>query len=324
MKRAIPVLIIVLGIASLYPMQRHIDASTPMEVAGEDALYLTSGETIKKMSLGLDGLAADVYWIRTIQYFGRKLLDSGKPLSSRATKGVDMPLLAPLLNIVVTLDPQHLAAYRFGAIFLPERDLDAAIALLERGIRENPNEWRLYQDIAYIYWQQGKQLPEAEQAAFYEKAAEYYDQGSRLPGARWWMADMAGLMKIKGQDREVARAIYRSYSESDDEHIRSQADARMKQLDSLDQRDALNSMLAKYVERAGECPPDLRAIIKRLQGTNLSRDPLFSALSEKDRKVFLSIAINEDQTPVDPDGFPYVLDSSTCKVQLAANTTIAE
>jgi hypothetical protein len=276
------------------------------------------------MSLGLDALAADVYWIRTIQYFGRKLLDSGKPITARATAEIDMPLLAPLLDIVVTLDPQYMPAYRFGAIFLPERDLDAAIRLLERGIRENPNAWRLYQDIAYIYWQHGKQLPEAEQDAFYEKAAMYYDEGSRKPDAKWWMADMAGLMRIKGQDREVARAIYKSYAESDDEHIRSQALARLKQLDSLDQRDALNHLLAEHFEREEECPPDLRALIRRLQAASPNRNALIAALGEKDRTVLMSIAIDENQSPLDPDGFPYALDSSTCKVRLAPNTTIAE
>src|SRR5215210_8950334 len=99
MRKAILILIIVAGLVALYPMQRHIDASVPAEVSSDETLYLTSGETIKKMSLGLNGLAADIYWIRTIQYFGRKLLDSDKPISSQGTKDIDMPLLAPLLNI---------------------------------------------------------------------------------------------------------------------------------------------------------------------------------------------------------------------------------
>ena len=78
-----------------------------------------------------------------------------------------MELLAPLLDIVVTLDPHHIAAYRFGAIFLPERDRAAAINLLERGIKANPTAWRLYQDIAYIYWQEG----DYTQAARYAQEA---------------------------------------------------------------------------------------------------------------------------------------------------------
>src|SRR5688572_6237278 len=155
-----PKVILVVGLSLLYPMQRWIDRTSPRPTVNEEALYFSSPKNIKKMSLGLEGLAADIYWIRTVQYFGRKLVESGKPLSSGATRDLRMDLLAPLLNIVVTLDPQHVPAYRFGAMFLPERDLPAAVDLVERGIRENPNQWRLYQDLAYIYWQAGNASPE--------------------------------------------------------------------------------------------------------------------------------------------------------------------
>src|SRR5262245_17220556 len=103
--------VMVLGFALLYPMQRWIDSHVKRPSAADDVLYLPSGQTIKKMSLGFSPLVADIYWIRTVQYFGRKLVDSDKPLSA-ATKDIDMPLLVPLLDIVTTLDPHHKAAYR--------------------------------------------------------------------------------------------------------------------------------------------------------------------------------------------------------------------
>ena len=82
MKRSIPVTIIALGLAAIYPMQRWIDSTAPRDLVSEEALYISSGETIKKMSLGLEGLAADVYWIRTVQYFGRKILEEGEGKSA--------------------------------------------------------------------------------------------------------------------------------------------------------------------------------------------------------------------------------------------------
>jgi tetratricopeptide (TPR) repeat protein len=302
MKRLIPILILTTGLASLYPLQRWIDGRMPKEVAGEETMFLTSGETIKKMSLGLDGLVADIYWIRTIQYFGRTLIESGKPLSSSATRDLDLPLLAPLLDIVTTLDPQMIPAYRFGAMFLPERDVPAAIALLEKGIHENPDEWQLYQDIGYIYWQLGNTSPGQEQADHYAKAAGYYDRGSQLPGARWWMGDLAGLMRIKGESREAARAIYQTYLESEDATIRDQAVARLKQLNALDEIDAINNALAEYQARAGKCPPDLRAFAR----------------------VFKQMGINLDESgmPIDPDGFAYDLDPKTCKVGISFKSSL--
>jgi tetratricopeptide (TPR) repeat protein len=295
-------LVLVIGMLLLYPLQRWIDGAAANEITTDEMLYLSSGETIRKMSLGLEGLAADIYWIRALQYFGRKLIDSGKPLNAGSTADIDMPLLAPLLNIVVTLDPNHLPAYRFGAIFLPERDMQAAIALLEKGIRENPNEWRLYQDIAYIYWQQGNAASLEDRPAYYARAADWYDQGGQIPGARWWMLDLAGLMRIKGGSREAARAIYTGYLTSDEKSISAQAVERLKQLRSLDELDVINSVLAKWKEPNGACPSDLRAIAPALHSINIKLD--------------------DSSMPVDPDGFPYLFDAVNCKAKLEMRSSV--
>ena len=300
-ERFIPAVILIVGIGLLYPMQRRIDSATPPDTASEESLYL-SGPTIKKMSLGLEGLAADSYWIRTVQYFGRKLIDSGKPLSSAATKDIRMDLLAPLLDIVVSLDPQHLPAYRFGAIFLPERDMPAAIALTEKGIRENPNEWRLYQDLAYIYWQAGNASAGGEQSDNYAKAAEWYDKGSRVPGAPWWMRDLAGLMMVRGGSREAARAVYTTYLTSDDLNIRGQAIDRLKQLRALDELDAINAVILQYKQQTGACPADLRPLAPKFRSMKLT--------------------LNDDSIPVDPEGFAYAYDSAKCKSRLAYESTV--
>ncbi|MFL6275116.1 MAG: tetratricopeptide repeat protein [Blastocatellia bacterium] len=299
MKKAIPIAILLTGLGLLYPMQRHIDDTMPQEVISDETLYL-SGDTVKRMSLGMEGLAADIYWIRTVQYFGGKMIDSGLPLS--ATARVRMDLLAPLLNIVVTLDPHHIPAYRFGAIFLPERDLRAAIALLERGIEANPDEWRLYQDLGYINWQAGNSARGAERAAYYAKAAEWYEKGGQVPGAMWWMRDLAGYMKIAGGSREAAYAIYSTYLNSEDENIRKQAALRLKQLRALGEMDAINELLARYKAQTGQCPTDLRQLAPQLRTLQLS--------------------LNAEQLPVDPNGIAYQLKADECKVELAWESQI--
>jgi hypothetical protein len=300
--RVLPVLLLVVGLGALYPMQRWVDETAAQPSMSEEALYVTSGKTIKKLSLGLEALAADIYWIRTVQYFGRKVIDSGQPLSSAASKDLRMDLLAPLLDIVVTLDPQHIPAYRFGAMFLPERDMPAAIGLLEQGISENPHEWRLYQDIGYIYWQEGNASFGEEQAVSYAKSADWFDRGSGVPGAPWWMRDLGGLMKIKGGSREAARAVYSTYLTSDDQNVRAQAVERLKQLRSLDEVDAINAVLAQYKEQTGACPSDLRPLASRFRSMNL--------------------AINDELLPVDPDGFPYSYDPTKCQAELASESTV--
>jgi tetratricopeptide (TPR) repeat protein len=284
--------IIVAGLCSLYPLQRWIERAAPREAVSEEALYFSSGESIKKVSLGLHGLAADLYWIRTLQYFGKKIEEHGGLRAAANTRDIKMDLLAPLLKIVTTLDPHHVPAYRFGAIFLPERDFPAAVELLERGVRENSGEWRLYQDLGYMYWQTGD----------YAKASEWYERGGRVPEAPWWMRDLAGVMKIKGGTRETARAVYGIYLESDDERIRAQAEYRMKQLQALDEIDALNGVLARYKEQTGTCPNDLRLLAPALRA--------------------MGFPLNRESMPVDPSGFPYELKAAGCGAELNRDSSI--
>jgi hypothetical protein len=287
----------------LYPLQRWIDNVSPRPTISEEELFLSSGDSIKRMSLGLNALAADLYWIRTVQYFGRKVIDSGVPLSAAATKDLRMDLLAPLLDIVVTLDPQHIPAYRFGAIFLPERDMPAATALVEKGIERNPNEWRLYQDLGYIYWQAGNAAPPEQQNDYYAKSALWFEKGGNVAGAPWWMRDLGGLMRIKGGSRDAARAIYSTYLTSDDPNIRAQAVERFKQLRSLDEIDAINSLIARYKEQKGECPPNLGVFASVL--------------------LSLNVSIDQRGLPLDPDGFEYVYDPQKCKAELSFGSTIS-
>jgi hypothetical protein len=39
----------------------------------EEVLYISSPKLLKRMSLGYDGLLADIYWTRAVQYFGEHL-----------------------------------------------------------------------------------------------------------------------------------------------------------------------------------------------------------------------------------------------------------
>jgi tetratricopeptide (TPR) repeat protein len=292
MKPIVPVFILLVGLSLLYPLQRWMDTSIPREVVSEESLYFASGEKIKRMSLGLESIVADIYWIRTVQYFGGKFVESKQPISGNSTKNIKMELLAPLLDIVVKLDPQNMGAYRFGAIFLPERDMPAALNLLERGIKENPKVWRLYQDMGYIYWQAGD----------YSQAADWYERGGQIEEAAWWMRDMAGFMRIKGGSREVAWEIYSKYAESEDPKIRGQAISRLKQLRALADLDIINALLAEYRQQTGSCPENLKPFAARLRASKLNLD--------------------KEGLPIDPEGFAYLLDKTNCKADLAYESSI--
>ena len=86
---------------------RRVDQLRPRATL-EDVLYLSSPKVLKRISLGYDGLLADIYWTRAVQYFGGRHHDSAQSYN----------LLYPLLSIATHLDPQLVVAYQFGASFL--------------------------------------------------------------------------------------------------------------------------------------------------------------------------------------------------------------
>ena len=163
------------------------------------------------MSLGYDSLLANLYWTRAVQYYGGKQRD----------RDPNFELLSPLLDLTTTLDPNLLVAYKFGAMFLaepPPRGAgrpDLAVALILRGIVANPNDWRLWHDLGFIYYWDMKD---------YEKASQAYRQGSKHPKARDWMRVMAAKIAQEGGSRETSRFLWREiYESTKDPNIRKNA-----------------------------------------------------------------------------------------------------
>jgi tetratricopeptide (TPR) repeat protein len=298
-------LLIVLGLACVVALGRFLEnRRTRLDASvEEERLYITGG-MVKRLSLSFNGLAADWYWLRSLQYVGRKSL---KHESFRLDNlsALDLKLLYPLLDTATTLDPQFMAVYEYGAIVLPTvSDTDAdedAIALLKKGIEEekkgtfiNANGWRLYHHLGYIYWQRGD----------YQAASSTYAEGAKRPGAPNWMQAMSARMAAEGNSRSTAREIYqRMYEQSDDEQVRQMIATRLLQLDSLDERDAIRKVLNDYAARVGHCASSWREVA-----------PLLARVPQ--------LRLNTAGTPLDPTNVPYVLVKDGCDLDLSDDSKI--
>src|SRR5205823_7170590 len=96
----------------------------------EEQLYL-NGPTMKRLTLAFNGVAADWYWMRSLQYVGGKMVNyedthSGK-FDLNDLSALDLRLLPSLLRMATTLDPQFLEPYYYGALVLPDIDGNEAI-----------------------------------------------------------------------------------------------------------------------------------------------------------------------------------------------------
>jgi tetratricopeptide (TPR) repeat protein len=265
--------------------------------SNEEQLYL-NGPSARRMSLAFNGLAADWYWMRSLQYVGRKVVKyedgHGGQFDLINLSTLDLRLLPSLLDVTTTLDPQFIPAYQYGAVILPEINVDAAIALLNKGIAANPSSWRLHQHLGYIYWQRKD----------YARASQVYDAGSKLPGAPAWVAAMAARMKADGGSPDAAREMYQHlYESSGDPSVKQMVEHQLARLDWLADRDKIKERLAEYRKRNGRCPAVWHDVREALRAVPLPIDSTTAA-------------------PLDPSGVPYRLIDSGCDVDLDPNSKV--
>jgi tetratricopeptide (TPR) repeat protein len=287
-------LMVLVGMVAAVLLARHIDTFRPPvdpNVADEN-LYLT-GKTARRISLSFNGLAADWYWMRSLQYVGRKIINHTDTVPLDNLGQLNLRLLAPLLDSATTLDPEFLDPYEYAAVVLPSVDVQQAIRITQKGIAANPNAWELYHHLGYIYWQQRD----------YQAASETYGRGAQIPRAPAWMEAMKAKMVADGGSRSTAREIYsRMYEQSADDQIKDMAHKRLLQLDSLDQRDGLKKILNAYQTRVGSCPNSWRELEQVVRA--------------------LRVPVDASSAPLDPTGVPYVLRAGKCEVELDPRSEI--
>jgi len=261
------------------------DTTRPLEVSTERVMYLRSGPAAKRLFLQFDALAADIYWIRTIQHYGR---------DRRSTRQADrFALLQPLLDLTTTLDPYFNIVYRFGAIFLameppqgPGRT-DHAIALLEKGLRTRPGRWQYAHDIGFVhYWHTGK----------YREAAEWFERAIAMPGAPEWLSALAAVTRASGGDRDGARKLLEELRTAEEPYLRQAAERGLAQLRALEAIDALQALVERFHAVTGQYPASW---------IDLVRSGLLRGL------------------PGDDTGTPYVYDTRSHQVGISPESPLA-
>ena len=262
--------LLVVGLAGVWKLQQGIDVRLASLHQEEDDLVLRSGPMLKMISLEYAPLVADLYWTRVVQYYGDK----------RARHDSNLELLWPLLDVTTTLDPNLIPPYRFGSTFLAEppprgaNRPDLAVEFLKRGIRANPDEWRLYEDLGFVYYFNLHDMPQAG-AAFLE--------GGRNPKAPMWMKILAAKVAEQGETPEMSVFLWNEiYNSATNDDVKQNALTHLRLLKAQADCDALDALIAEYTKRTGHSPTDVHELVR---------------------------ASILPQVPVDPLGHPYVLNA---------------
>lgn len=234
------------------PVQERINTLLVKSTPGQDLLVFGSPAMVEKLALGYSSLVADVYWMRTIQYYGRR--------SEAAQRPVRYKNLAALLEITTTLDQDMIDAYRAGSTFLAEPEpLGAgqpqeAIRLLDKAIVHHPEDWRYSFDKGFIHFWYLRE---------FKQAGGIWLETSRIPGSPSWMEPLAAMSLSQGGAMETARSIWQmQFQESDRADVKENAMNHLLNIRVAEDMWTLEFLIRKYVERTGHAPGTLEDLVR--------------------------------------------------------------
>jgi hypothetical protein len=157
---------VALGLALLAGFAREqVWRAVPHPRPLDELSYYPSGEMLRPATLGHAETAADLAWLRAVQYYGEHRQNDNR-----------FERMEHVFDILTTLAPGFVSGYVFGAFALAQEggNFEAAERLMLKGIEANPRSGRLAFELGFLYFVRpnGRDLP---------RAAEYFTQAGRQP-----------------------------------------------------------------------------------------------------------------------------------------------
>jgi tetratricopeptide (TPR) repeat protein len=117
---------------------------------------------------------------------------------------------------------------------------------MKYGIEQNPNQWRLYYNLGFLYYTELKD---------YAKAADAFAQGAKLPVTNPFMPILAARMAQHAGEFDTARMLWTTtYESSKDPRIRQNAVEHLLALQVDEEVTQLEHIVDKYRQERGHSP----------------------------------------------------------------------
>jgi tetratricopeptide (TPR) repeat protein len=180
--------------------------------AVDELLYYPSGVWVRQATLGYETAAADLAWLRGIQYYGEHRLSDQR-----------YDMIGHVMGIVADLDPQFVQPYVFGGFTLAQelKQPERGLALLERGLQANPENWRLAFEIGFLYY---------VSLHDYANAARYFTRASRMSGSPDYVARFAAWSSQRAGNTAMAILLWKRVESTGNEYMQEVARRELARL----------------------------------------------------------------------------------------------
>jgi hypothetical protein len=182
----------------------------------EELSYYPSGEHLEPVTLGHAETAADLAWLRAVQYYGEHRRSDMKFVR-----------LYHVFDILTSLSPHFVPAYVFGGFALAQEGSDFASAerLMIKGLEANPSSGWLAFELGFLYYVRpgGRDL---------NRAAECFERAARLPDGPPSARRFAAFVRQNAGDLAVAWAMWAEVArESRNTYLREIAEREMRRIE---------------------------------------------------------------------------------------------
>ncbi len=251
MKRiSLLLLVVIVLLAGTIVAERALQKVERVDPLGRKLLYLPSAEMLELVSLGNEGLVADLFYLWSIQYY------------SKYQPHEQFLYLETVYELITDLDPLYQDAYRIGALImqLPTTDVEthktAVICLYDKALRNMPDNYEIAEAAGWDMYVRYRDKPEA--LRYFRSAAAVPSSPHRIKRfLAVWSNDEEGWsfedaleywMEVRGEaetDYDVAvceKQIYRLYASRDEA--------------------ALDSVLQNWKLRHGICANNWQEVVR--------------------------------------------------------------
>lgn len=181
----------------------------------EELSYYPSGRALAPATLGHAETAADLAWLRAVQYYGAHRLSDNQ-----------FDRMGHVFDILTSLAPRFEAAYVFGAFAMAQEggDFARAEALMMKGLEAHPRSGYLAFRLGFLYYVRpgGRDL---------RRAGEMFARAARMPDAPPQSARFAAFAHQHAGDLSVAWELWRDVARnSPNRYLRAMAEREMEKI----------------------------------------------------------------------------------------------
>jgi len=156
------------------------------------------------------------------------------------------------------------------------------VQLIQRGIQANPEYWRLYEDLGFVYYFDLKD---------YQKASEAFLEGSKRPNAQIWMKVMAARIAAEGESFETSAFLWQDiYNSTADPTIKKNAELHLRLLRVREDCKHLDALADEYAKRYAKRPTRMNELVWAGLLPGIPADPLgFAYIFSDEGKAELNL-----------------------------------